>query len=535
MVCLLAWILASMTSAGAVSAGPLPRDPGPDLPPIGRSDFDHWVFEQGGLPTEFEELVRRLGGTGVVIPFGRSTQRFSTDLKSPREAIGNRRQIFIGRSAEKESLEVISRNLETGRTEFQIVRDYAPGKIPRIEYANRAFCMSCHQAGAAIFSEGPWDEMGTQDELGMRLRAIHGERLHGIPVGVRDVAQDYDFLVGDNARWQHFQDLWKSACGPSPAVKRKCRMLALRAAWKNLTSESPEVELRALERLVTRDYGPTPFRLRRRDPILNEVAREENLPQRRAAYARADDSQLLRAARAPVPAELDPLTPRALTGPIRQTGEIPYRTSRALMVGVQFELDSFLQAGPIPYPEQRAFVPKLTHPRIRAALESDVFKTHDVWDAILQTAGHAPTRFMATLKERVLPPPVTSVPTTLRLDSPMPGLEHFKRNCLQCHIGQAEPRLNFMETSSDEELWKRLVKHPEVFRRLDWDNIPLNQRMPPPASLEGHRLANTEAQLRTGMLEELRLARLPQGGHGIAGPGCHESGVRGRLKPLIGP
>ena len=62
-----------------------------------------------------------------------------------------RGRLFFGFVEDAREIEVISYNEAAGRFEFQLVRDYFEGGVPRITYAKRSLCTSCHQGEAPIF------------------------------------------------------------------------------------------------------------------------------------------------------------------------------------------------------------------------------------------------------------------------------------------------------------------------------------------------------------------------------------------------
>ena len=136
-----------------------PQAQEPDLPPVGRSLFDHLVGSNGAyeVPFPFESLIehidRRLSKTAyldrpikkVLIPLGRSLQRDAAapayfaspravvavdgepadDHQAPAMLLRDRR--YLGYMEDAAVLEVISYNEAAGRFEFQVVDDYREG------------------------------------------------------------------------------------------------------------------------------------------------------------------------------------------------------------------------------------------------------------------------------------------------------------------------------------------------------------------------------------------------------------------------
>ena len=163
------------------------------IPTAGRSLFDFLTIikaEDGAfrydIPTDFRRLIEVIlarsgadapvvGGSSPIVamfPDGRSLQRADSDLHHPRRVVvftshhspvgefgfSLRDRLFIGYSPGKNQLEVISYNELAGRFEFQVVQDFAPGKVPSVRYVDRPTCMRCHRAESPIFPPRDWDE-----------------------------------------------------------------------------------------------------------------------------------------------------------------------------------------------------------------------------------------------------------------------------------------------------------------------------------------------------------------------------------------
>ena len=267
-------------------------DPGPTLPPIGRSLFDHLTsVEAGGgkksqvIPYPFSNLIASIrtklrpeaqaggaGVRGVLIPLGRSLQRSASKpdfFRFPRAVIGVdgipvqsasgsgmhlKDRLFVGFNEKAAALEVISYNEAAGRFEFQVVHDYREGGKPKAVYARRAVCLSCHQNAAPIFSDQPWQETNAHAEMQARLRsaltgapasAFDGQKYMGLPIAV----PESEPLGIDNAKFRAnlipaTQFLWQRLCeGVDSSVEgsARCRAralaLAMRMGFSNLLNE----------------------------------------------------------------------------------------------------------------------------------------------------------------------------------------------------------------------------------------------------------------------------------------------------------
>ena len=243
-----------------------PNMPGPDLPPAGGSAFDA-VFSRAtpngithDVPYPFSRLLDVLaqaaGGEtmprspldATLIPLGRSLQRESAApdyFRSPRIVVAvtgepasgtgplglqlaNR--LFLGYQPRANVIEVISYNEVASRFEFQIVRDYAAGREPRVGYARRALCTSCHQNAAPIFSDASWDET-TANAAVVRQLAGLGATFHGVAVSEDDRAVTAIDIATDEANLLPvYQRLWAEGCASSRMDETaRCRAGLLQA------------------------------------------------------------------------------------------------------------------------------------------------------------------------------------------------------------------------------------------------------------------------------------------------------------------
>jgi hypothetical protein len=207
-----------------------PADPGPDLPPVGRSLFD-FVVAESGLPFPFpklvDEITRRTGQPPrrVLMPLNRSLQRhaaggqpfgfpravLAVDGESLSDHSGPylKDRLFIAYQENAGILEVISYNEAAGRFEFQVARDYRPGGQPKLFYANRILCTTCHQNQAPIFSRPLWRETNANPEIAAGLLAT-GRTFYGFPItqGV-DVPNAMDDATDRANRLAVVQKIWR--------------------------------------------------------------------------------------------------------------------------------------------------------------------------------------------------------------------------------------------------------------------------------------------------------------------------------------
>ena len=237
----------------------------------GRSLFDCLVASSPGgrlrydIPFPFAALLRSIRAQltssqtahsplpVVLIPRGRSLQRAAAApdfFKFPRlvaAAVGEpagasgkharlflRDRLFLGYQPKADAIEVISYNETAGRFEFQVVQDYRRGAIPRVVYASRPLCLSCHQNAAPIFSRQPWSESTANvavtaalKEQAGNLRAAPKGRADGSPVAPKGKADEFNGAEVDRglahasaidsaaARanlFAAYQQLWRRGC-----------------------------------------------------------------------------------------------------------------------------------------------------------------------------------------------------------------------------------------------------------------------------------------------------------------------------------
>jgi hypothetical protein len=242
-----------------------PRDPGPALPPGGRSLFDFLVTRSEGgrkvydVPYPFAALTRRIAGRlgeaavgaplkMVLIPRGRSLQRDAARpdfFRFPRAVVAVdaeprvgpgqpgvllKDRLYLGYQEKANVIEVISYNEAAGRFEFQVVRDYREGGTPSVLYANRALCMTCHQNAAPIFARPLWDETNANPGIAALLAAERRE-FYGFPL---EPGVDVPYLI-DNATdranlLSAWQLLWRDGCGGDESDAIRCRASLLTAA-----------------------------------------------------------------------------------------------------------------------------------------------------------------------------------------------------------------------------------------------------------------------------------------------------------------
>jgi hypothetical protein len=311
-----------------------PVAPGADIPPVGRSLFDHLTAaDRGGarvydVPFPFTALVDRIAREldaqsgapikRVLIPLGRSLQRVAAAphyFAFPRVVAAVdaepataspfylKDRLYLGYQEKANVVEVISYNEAAGRFEFQVVRNYAPGQTPEVVYASRALCTTCHQNEAPIFSRQQWDETSANPDVAARIRSTRSDG-YGVDLsrGV-DVPYAIDNATDRANRFAATQLVWRDGCGDAAAAPQRCRAglfgaaLRFRLSGRSEAAASPQFQATVVAPLVASARVRWPAGLAIADP---------DIPNRNPLSSDA--------MRKPIPqieSPFDPLTPRA--------------------------------------------------------------------------------------------------------------------------------------------------------------------------------------------------------------------------------
>lgn len=470
--------------------------PSPDLPPVGRSRFDHLIGD-APVPYPFSRLVKKINAqmqpdrSGLpplkitLIPLGRSLQRNAGApdfFRFPRvvaAADGDtipgvaplKDRLFLGYHEKGEVIEVISYNDEAGRFEFQVVRGYATGKTPQVFYARRSLCLACHQNAAPMFARPLWDETPANPEIARRLREARGN-FYGVRPGGTDIAYFIDSATERANLFSVWQTLWQQGCGMGEAGDR-CRKEAFAAALdyaRKRTLPAP-ASLPALDRNWTSQW---PHGL----PIPNP-----DLPNRDPLAALADPAS-------------DPL----LLRPPLEIWKTPDKT--AFIVGLAGMLDATiavqLKPADLSAPLERL--------RTRGAFAARPF-SHDLLGALLAEPGKSRRPRPASL------PPARMEPATAARDAG-PLVAPFRTHCASCHDTTLPHPPNFLHGTPAEIEAKLDHCAPRMFVRLSMAGIPEAARskppMPPAAALasRGIEPAHWAASPELAVLKRLVTSRL---------------------------
>lgn len=505
-----------------------------DLPKNGRSLFDQ-VFASAGSTAifPFENLLKHLKDAhqakpgAVLIPHGRSLQKNATDAQSPRIVTATevafkssgcatlpQNQILIGYAEKAESLEVISYNERDGRFEFQVVKDYAEGKQPKVFYAKRSLCTSCHQQGRPIFSRRQWSEsnihffqLNDANAVVDEIKAAHpGESLyHGVQIDPDATinnplsalsADQIDRSVVNMNIGVTLSEMWKRGCGAGEE-RTECRGLVLRFALAALPPTISPSNVRG--ELGIDPTSPQYLRLRElwhANWPTGGIAVPEVLIANRepgATIELADDA--------------DPLFERSPAHIIKADD-----VSAEDFVPVDFSFPQFLRFmkdRPTPNrmilhlrdlwlrPFEATLVPKLatdpslidqvvSAPAVRAALASDTAPSLTLVNEVFRALDLPAIDSACFQSSAMLPDPQTLNGTSEALDeadgkTAIIGL--FKEFCSACHQDSGEDNMDFLIDGTTDAQWTKLKsRSDDIVRRLRWESASLAQSERMPAS-----------------------------------------------------
>lgn len=499
-----------------------PIDPGPDLPPVGRSLFDQLSAKRDGrgwdIPFPFSTLLTTFAHAGgcasadtcaqrVLIPLGRSLQRTAAApdfFKHPRmvvafsgEANESTRgdfsllkdRLYLGYQEKANLIEVISFNEIAGRFEFQLVKDYGPGMAPKVTYANRVVCVSCHQNFAPLFSRQVWDETNSNPEVARRLENEHRDfDAFPIRVGV-DVPNAFDDATDRANLLPAYEWLWEKGCGND----RRCRARALEVALQYRLTNQRTFDFQS-ERFQRDFLAPFEKNWRIHWPVGLRIP-SNDIPNRDPLQF-ADSERL-----AHVPARFEALLPRShkeiwqwetdrfrlikgigeffsrydirlLAKKLKLVGEVPPALNDATMTAAFAELS-------------RAIDIFIDDSQGQAALDAPTIQRLPLRNALFRALNiDAGT---ACCEARKLAEPIAEEPSRVHAATADSGLHYFYVHCARCHgTNQAFPP-NFMSGDTDAVHRKIRQCADRILYRLSMWQVESAQRpktpMPPETML----------------------------------------------------
>lgn len=492
--------------------------PSSDLPPPGtRSLFDHVIAQNDGLPYPFEKLVKLLKDqhpqaelpVSVMIPHGRSLLKaqaddahprvlIAADFQAPNKAggfgVAPRGQLFLGFVEQASEIEVLSYNEAAGRFEFQLVQNYCKGCVPRIVYARRGICTTCHQGGGPIFPQRPWNETNGQPETAEAIARARGTAPY-MGVSVRQPLSSperFDQLTDIGNFFNVTQRLWLDGCGlEGDDCRRLMFKLALRYADSPGSFDVMAPDVQTLQQLQARHYPKAGITvpesdLFNRDPLAERQGLKGwwrslwTRPIKPGEGAKNNEDLAAFDQLPKLSVRLDPLSPRP-----------PKQTLTANDLDGVYGLASFFTEADL------ASLGALTGydmARLEARVEqlpASLFVAKPFVRVDMLRALLAQPAAYCCLDTSEMSPPVASGVPPLKI-AKHPELKAFEQYCFACHRGNPAKRLNFMSGAKEDEVLANIQAKTEIREALDWTRYVGTEKasklMPPRDSVQYHEL-----------------------------------------------
>lgn len=515
---------------------------GDDLPPEGtRSLFDHLIAQNESLPYPFEKLIAMIQSQDpegrrpitLLIPRGRSLLKAQADFNRPRALVAAdfqapdtqtalglaaRGALFVGFVEDAAEIEVISYNEAAGRYEFQLVQDYREHGQPRIVYARRAICTTCHQGAAPIFPQRPWSETNGQPEIAQKIAEARGAEPYLSIATSQPLAapERFDQLTDVADFVPAAQRAWLDGCGagaPGVSCRRQMLKVALEFALDPGGFDAQGRNAARLRELQAAQWPKDGIAvaesdLRNRDPLaesrgIRGFLRTLLTPKSTEPGAKSNEDLSAFERLPKLPAELDPLLPRPpkrvlaaadLDGAFGLSQLFTVSDAKLLERAAGFkreQLAAAVDVVPAAFFEPAPFV------RVRAV------------NAVLGALGHRPMEYALLDTAELSPPQALGVPPLALADhSP---LKPFSQYCFACHRGNPARRLNFMAGKDAAEVAANIKGKGEIRDVLDWPRYRGTDKehtlMPPADSHQRRELEAAVAQ-NPKLLEDMR-AQVP--------------------------
>ena len=491
---------------------------GTDLPAEGtRSVFDHLIAQNDVLPYPFEKLVKLIQDrnpegappVSVLIPHGRSLLKAQADDSHPRVVLAAdfqsanganlgfapRGQLFLGFVEKANEIEVLSYNEAGGRFEFQLVQNYCAGCVPRIVYARRAICTTCHQGGGPIFPQRPWNETNGQEDTAAAIAAARGGSKPYMSIPVKQPLANperIDQLTDQGNFINATQRLWLDGCGVGGNDCRRLMLkLALRYADSPGSFDDDSADARRLRALQKRSFPAAGIAvaesdLPNRDPIGERKGikgwwRSLWIRDIRPGEGARDNEDLEAFDKLPkLEARLDPLTPRQPKQVLTAND-----VDGAYGVAALFTDADMKTLGAVSGYDIRRLEARVD------ALPDAVFAPAPVARVALMRALLGQPVGYCCLATSEMSPPVATGVAPLKIGKHV-VLREFESHCFACHRGNPAKRLNFMAGATEDEVMDNIRNKTEIRDALDWARYAgtdkASKLMPPRDSLQYQQL-----------------------------------------------
>lgn len=524
-----------------------------DLPPEGtRSLFDHVAAQNGGVPYPFPKLIEALQKmnpegappVAVMLPHGRSLLKGQADDAHPRVllaadfqapntpaalGVNARGQLFLGFVENANEIEVLSYNEAAGRYEFQLVQDYSATGARKLVYARRQICLTCHQGGAPIFPQRPWNETNAApDTVEAMLRArtkagLDTQTYLGLPLqNTLSSPERFDELTDVGNFFAATQKLWLDGCGDQGNTSVDCRktMLKLALQYKVRPGEFKEegalvARLKTLQAkaLGDRTIAVAESDLTNRDPVAEQQGIKgwwRNLTTARIQLGDgAKNNEDLEAFdKLPkLPLALDPLTKRApkriltaanIDGAYGLASLLTESDVNTLMEAANWQFDNLANA--VDKLPDALFQAK---PFERAKTVQALMKSPEL--PKVRSNGPVQLAYVFTDVSDMSPPIATGVPP-LQLKAGS-SLEPFETYCFSCHRGNPAKRLNFMGADSEDKVLAQMRDKTEIRDALDWERYEGTEKasmLMPPRDSKQYALLVEDQKKNPKLREQMR-------------------------------
>jgi hypothetical protein len=519
--------------AGSVSVDAISQT---DLPPEGtRSLFDHLIAQNDGLPYPFDKLVKLIQDqnpdgalpVNVLIPNGRSLLKGVADFKHPRVLLAAdfeldnkagglglrpRGQLFLGFVENAHEIEVLSYNEAAGRFEFQLVQNYCAGCVPRIVYAQRAICTTCHQGGGPIFPQRPWSETNAQPAIADAIRAARGNDKPYLSLAISNALASpdrFDQLTDEGNFINVTQRVWLDGCGLNGiACRRTLLKLALlyRDSPGSFDPEQPLAkQLRQLQSINYPEQGIAVLEsdLFNRDPLSESrgmkgwwhklTTRESKM-----GLGAINNEDLDAFDRLPKLAHrLDPMSQRS---PKQMLGANDIDGVYGL--AALFSSSDINQLSKSVAYQRSGYLVKVD------ALPDAVFAAKPASRVALMRALMGREAQFCCLSTAEMSPPQASGIPPLAIEKHA-VLNDFAEHCFACHRGNPSKRLNFMAGANEDDVLANIQHTSEIRDALDWERYAgtekANKLMPPRDSIQYEELLGV-GNTRQDALKRMREA-----------------------------
>jgi len=506
--------------------------PDTDLPPDGtRSLFDHLIAQNDGLPYPFSEFLTLLKDANpegetpltVLIPHGRSLLKgqanevlprivLASDFQQANTPVGlgmaTQGQLFMGFVEAANEIEVVSYNEAAGRFEYQLVQNYCEGCVPRIVYARRAICLTCHQGGTPIFSQRPWNETNGQLKISSKIQEAMGVETHysGVPIQQPLAAPErFDELTDIGNFLMASQRVWLDGCGEmGNECRRKLLYLALSFADQPGLFDVEGVEVQGLKKLWENSFPKNGIMvpesdLQNRDPTGENNSFTDWLyalftPDIDFGDGAKDNEDLTSFEKLPpLPPLLDPLT-------LRAPKKILYKTDIDGVFGLaRFFTDSDMDSLNEHYAYDMQAVLNKVKQLPDDAFNPKPFSRVKMMGLLLQSEQ----QYCCLNTEEMSPPRASGIPE-LAIEK-FPELHLFQEYCFACHRGNPAKRLDFMSGDNEDVVLERIQENSDIREALDWERYLNTDKaailMPPMDSVQYSKLNEASGSPREKMRE----------------------------------